>query len=49
MAIGNLKASMPRKCMDQMPIPMAAEPPKSHNFMARSLLSETRLDISRAV
>src|SRR5882724_8985166 len=41
--MGNEKASMPTKCMDQMPVPIAIEPPIHHdNATPRSLL-RTRL------
>src|SRR4051812_1799463 len=44
-AIGSEKASMPMKCIDQMPLPIASAPPMSHNrldgaALARAVLAE---------
>src|SRR3569833_4463624 len=32
-AMGSEKASMPMKCIDQMPLPIASAPPMSHNLL----------------
>jgi hypothetical protein len=49
MRIGSENASMPTKCMDQMPAPMAKAPPSSHRRAARPWLWLTRLAMSSAV
>lgn len=49
MGMGNRKASMPRKCMAQIPIPMAAEPPNSQRRATLSGDFATRPAMSNAV
>ena len=39
--IGNEKASMPMKCMDQMPIPIANAPPRSHHRLTERSAAAT--------
>src|SRR5690348_1639553 len=47
--IGRLNASMPTKCIDQMPTPMATAPPSSHSLCADPLPeAATRVAMSRA-
>jgi hypothetical protein len=47
--IGSEKASMPTKCIDQMPQPMATAPPVSHSLAGRWLALDTREDRLSAV
>jgi len=48
--MGVWKASMPMKCMDQMPRPMAHPPPSSHSTLMRGVGAVvTRLAMSSAV
>ncbi|MNS84465.1 hypothetical protein D3C72_1182940 [compost metagenome] len=50
MGMGRVNASMPTKCMDQMPMPMANAPPASQYFAAGSPLAAlTRLAMPSAV
>src|ERR1700761_6850019 len=49
MGTGRLKASMPMKCIDQMPMPIATDPPTSHHLDAFPWASVTRPAISSAV
>ncbi|MNQ64030.1 hypothetical protein D3C85_784340 [compost metagenome] len=50
MGMGRLKASMPTKCMDQIPMPMANAPPASQYRAAGSPCeARTRLAIPNAV
>ncbi len=47
--MGREKASMPMKCIDQMPHPMATAPPSTQIRADRSLDRPTREDRLRAV
>lgn len=47
--MGRLKASMPTKCMDQMPRPMAQAPPNSQKRAAAPRADVTRLAMPKAV
>ncbi|MNJ49159.1 hypothetical protein D3C77_443770 [compost metagenome] len=47
--IGRLKASMPMKCIDQIPKPMANAPPLIHRYTARPLAVAMRPVRSSAV
>src|ERR1700678_4003264 len=48
-AIGSEKASMPIKCIDQMPQPIASEPPLSQSFDGTPSLRATRAERLSAV
>ena len=40
--MGSDSASMPTKCIDQMPVPMAKPPPKSQSHATRPLAPRSR-------
>jgi hypothetical protein len=48
-AIGSEKASMPMKCIDQTPLPIASAPPMSHSLDGTPFERATRADKRRAV
>ena len=48
-AIGSEKASMPTKCIDQMPLPMAKAPPPSQSLDGTPSLRATRAERLSAV
>ena len=49
-AMGSEKASMPMKCIDQMPLPIASAPPMSHNRLeGAAFVRATRAERLRAV
>lgn len=48
-SMGKLKASMPMKCIDHTPMPMANAPPPIHRQAARPLAVAMRPVRSRAV
>jgi len=48
-AIGSEKASMPMKCIDQMPQPMATAPPPSQSRPDDPVIRATREDNRSAV
>src|SRR5258708_38874575 len=49
MGIGRLNASMPMKCMDQMPMPMAKAPPSSQEAAAAPVEAAMREGGARRV
>ena len=49
MGIGRLKASIPMKCMDQMPMPIENAPPISQSWAERPLEAVMRVARSSAV
>jgi hypothetical protein len=48
-AMGSEKASMPMKCIDQIPLPMASAPPSSHSRDSAPRVRTTRTESPRAV